>query len=133
MARRKKSLSTTLINIATLGFSVLSVTQKISRLFGYETHLAVNSILTLIMLSIATGVLLAATWLGLLAILFVYLLSLNWSITLSLCVMVLVNVFFILLCVLFIHKKKRNIFFPLTRAQIRRLRQQVRALHDEMD
>src|SRR5688572_14798087 len=111
MAHRKKPLGKMLINVATLGISLFNITRKLSRIFGFEAHAALDNMLALIMLAVAAGIVLTTIWLSLLAILFIDLLALHLSATLALCIIILINLFFLLLCALLMRRKKKKIFF----------------------
>lgn len=113
--KKKPTLGKALINLV-LGIPVLlSLTKKIGTLVGYEARLAGRSILGMIMLILLSVILLSTTWLCLLAMLFVYLMSLHWSMQIILLTLVGVNVFILLIVFCLLIKHKKRLCFPETR------------------
>jgi hypothetical protein len=117
MAKKKNkfTLGKSLLNIA-LGIpSFLSLTAKIASLFKFEAGLASRSVVNIIMLGVLFALLLSASWICLLALLFVHLMTLGWSIPNILLTLLGINLFSLSIVGIFILKYKKRLSFPETR------------------
>jgi len=119
MSKKKHSLTKVLFKLLVLVPTLFSLIGKVVTLAGYEAKLAGRSLIVIIILSLLAGVLFATTWLGILAMLFMYLVSLQLSWQISLFILIIVNLccLAIILCVM--NKIKKNLLFPETREQLR--------------
>lgn len=113
--KRKPTLGKAFLNLV-LGLPVLlSLTKRIGALIGYEARLASKSILSIMMLICMIVILLSTTWLCLLAMLGVYLMSLLWPTQIILLTLLGVNVIMLFIVFVLLRKYKKRLSFPETR------------------
>ena len=120
MAHKKRS---------TIGKYLLRAVMTVPMLFGVignifslleiEARNTGRSIFYILMLCIFTVSVLTTTWVCLLAMLFLWLVSLQLSWQLSLFVLVVVNLVLLLLMIWMITALKKNLFFPETRGLVK--------------
>lgn len=118
---KKPSFINTLLNLVTLVPSVFNFMNNLTALVSMEARLAGKSFAVMIALGVIFGAMLTATWLGVLAMLFLYFLTLQMNIFLALFIVLLLNILFLCVVGLFMLKEKKNLFFPTTRSQLRGL------------
>lgn len=122
MAHKKKSTSTvskTILSLVVLIPTLFSLVRKTVALIGFEARLAGRSVVIISVLSLFVVILLSSTWLGMLAMLFFYLTSLQWSLQQSMLLIIAANILMLVIVWLVIVKVKKNLSFPETRRQLR--------------
>lgn len=123
MATKKRSGITRFIrNIFFLVPSLFSLITNMIRLIGYEAQLAGRSLIIIVVLCIFLATLLTSTWLCLLSMLFVYLIS-YLNLIVSLGIIFLLNLFLMLVVGIILARTKKNLLFPETRRQFSHLSQ----------
>ena len=90
----------------------------LTQLASLEAKLAGKSFIRILVLIYIMGFFLLSTWLGLLVILFVWLISLQVSWLMAAFVVTLLNFTTLIIILFTILKMKQNLFFPATRRQI---------------
>ena len=116
--KRKSSLGKTLINLALLIPSLFSLLCNITTLIRIEARLAGRSLVIIIGLLMLLGTVLVSTWFCILALLFIYLTSLQLSTAVSLLIILLLNILTIVLITSMAFRHKKNLLFPETCRQI---------------
>jgi len=117
--KKKPSFSRAILNLIVLVPTIFGLLQKIVTLLEAEARLAGQSFIQLIVLSMVFGSLLTATWVGVLAMLYLYFQSLAWTPLLSLFVLFVINVLTLIIVAFCLCKAKKNLFFPEVRSQFR--------------
>lgn len=102
-------------NLFQTSFKLVSDTFSLAKA---EAHLASQSFVQIIILAFVLGTLFTTTWLVLLALLTVFLLSLNLSWLAALGIVLLCNLFIITCIVLVILKLRQNLSFKATRRHL---------------
>lgn len=122
MANKKKySLAGSIKDVLLLVPNLVSIARNITTLINLEARLAGKTALVLIVLSVVYAVLIVSVWLCVLALLFIYLLSLHLSPSLSLLVILVLNIALLVIIGFIISRIKKNLFFPVTSKQCRDL------------
>ena len=116
--KRKSSLGKTLINLALLVPSLFSLLCNITTLIRMEARLAGKSLVMIIGLLMLLGTVLISTWFCVLALLFIYLTSLQLSTAVSLVIILLLNILTIIFITSMVFRHKKNLLFPETCRQI---------------
>lgn len=116
---RKPSFTRTLFKIITIVPTIINLFTNTVHLIGYEARLAGRSLLKLLILAFMVASLLTTTWIGLLAMLFIYLTSLHWNMILSLLIISVLNILLLIIILVSMTKLKKNLTFPMTRSQFR--------------
>ena len=120
MANRKNNfLSKCLIDVAIFIFTLFKLIPNLISLVELEAHAAKKSLISLLILYLIAGSLLTSTWLCILAMSFIYLISLNLSWLLSIFIIVAINVMLFILVAIMIMKSKKNLSFSRTRQLLR--------------
>lgn len=110
MAKKRKShFSRTLFSMIVFAYSFFSSFKYKITLLGTEARIALRGIFKSLILAVFLGVMLATTWISLLAMLFLYILNLPTSPYLSLLVVILINMVVMIIVSLMIAKLMRNI------------------------
>lgn len=91
--------------------------KNLMQLASLETQLALKSVLRILMLSVVFAMLVVTTWIGLLAALFVFLLSLHLSWLLTFLIVGLLNISMLVGVGLLILRVKKDMSFTATRRQ----------------
>src|SRR5580700_2626450 len=104
-----------LINLISAYFKRLN---DLFHLAELEARLAVKTLVNIIFLSFVLCMLIISAWLCALTMLFVYLVSLHFSLLSAACIITFVNIFLITAIVIVILKIKKNLFFPATRKHL---------------
>ncbi|MHB1949224.1 MAG: hypothetical protein ACYCQI_14040 [Gammaproteobacteria bacterium] len=121
MAMKKKH--SVIRTISTLFFMVPTIFNFVTNLCGLissEARLAGRSIVMILILAVFLASLLTTTWLCLVAMLFVYLIThLSWMASLG--VILGLNLLLVLMVGLLIARAKKNLTFPETRSQLSEL------------
>lgn len=112
----KVSLSQLVNNWARTFFKLLS---DMAQLVSLEAQLAKRSLVTIVILLIVLACLLMTTWMSLLALIVAFFLYLHFTLVTSVLIIVLLNIFLIIGVYAFILKLKEDLFFPVTRRQLR--------------
>lgn len=105
---------------------VFNLLSRMISLSVYEAKLAIRSLMIILMLSFIVGALTTTTWLGLLAMLYIYLTSLQWSPLGAIAIVVLVNVVMLAIVTFIILRVKKNLEFPATRQQLQVIKKTYR-------
>lgn len=124
--KRKPSLSKAILNLVVLIPSFFSVLGKVVTLIEFEGKLASKSLIQLIALSIVLGALLSGTWVGILAMLYIYLQSFAWTPLAALSLILLINVVILIIVLFYLFHAKKNLFFPEIRKQLHYLQKLFR-------
>jgi hypothetical protein len=123
MATKKRSgWISTLLDLVLLGTNVFGFMENLTALVKFEARLAGKSLISLVILALLMAMLFLSTWVCLLALLCIYLISLHWSWIAALSILLLMNFVFLLIIALMLCKKQRMLFFPLTREKCARLK-----------
>lgn len=112
-------ISRTIRTLIVLIPSLVSLFSNITTLVSIEARLAGKSILSIVVLSLFLASLLTTMWICILALAFVYLVSLHISIMISLTILLLSNLILFCIIVLIIARKRNKLLFPMTRQQLR--------------
>lgn len=120
MAKKKKpTLSKTLFSLMVAIPTLLGLTKRIGALIKLEARLAKRGLFSIVIFALISALLLTASWLCVLAILFIYLSSLQWS-TLNILIILLgINIFMLIITFSFVRKYQRRLSFPETRHMLR--------------
>jgi hypothetical protein len=122
MATKRKSQSIKgIIKLILIFSNVTSLISNLARLVSLEARLAGRSILSVVFFAIFFSILLAASWACVLALIYVYFVSLHWSPMETLFLMVAINLLSLLIMGLIISRVKKNILFPETCQQLHNL------------
>lgn len=122
MAQTKnKKRSTLILIIKNLAQMYLNRLGNIAQLASLEAQLARKTLATIVFLFLILAFLLISTWMSLLLLLFIYLISLHYSLLFASSVIVGLNIILLLVIVLYLQKIKKNLFFPATRRQLSNL------------
>lgn len=124
MGHKKKpesiSIIKTILNAAIILPTLYNLVGKVFTLASYEAKLAGKSLIKIIIIAIVSGIVVATTWLCLLAIYGLFLVSLGWSYKTTLLIIVLINLFILGILALLIMYTEKNLSFRATRHHIRR-------------
>ncbi|EKD54056.1 MAG: hypothetical protein ACD_60C00126G0002 [uncultured bacterium] len=125
MAKRNKfSLGDTVKNVIMLVPNIIGIVSDLAALVRLETQLAGKTIVTVLILSIMYAFLMISIWFCLLAMLFIYLVtSLQWSLMMSLLLLLGLNTLCLMIIGFIIVRIKRNLLFPATLSECRSLRE----------
>ena len=93
-----------------------------THLIGLEADLAGKTLIEIIILLLALAFFLFPSWLCLQVLLFFYLLTLHYSYVMAALFVALFNLFLVVSCFLTIIKIKKYLFFPATRKQLSRIK-----------
>lgn len=116
MAKKKKpTLSRAILSLMVGIPALLSLTGRIKSLIGFEARLAGRSLVGIMILTIVYALLLSSSWLCVLAMLFVYLTSLLWSIQIILLTLLGINLIMLIIVGCIIRNYKKRLIFPETR------------------
>lgn len=119
--KKKPSFSKAILNLVILIPTLFGLLRKVVSLVEVEAQLVGRSLIQLIVLSVAFGSLLTATWIGVLVMLYMYFQSLLWTPLLSLLILFLINVAMLSVIAFCLCKVKKNLFFPEVRRHLRSL------------
>jgi hypothetical protein len=119
--KRKPTLSKAILNLVILIPTFFSILGKVVTLIEFEGKLASKSLIQLVTLSVILGAVLSGTWVGILAMLFIYLQSLSWTPLASLSMVLFVNVVILIIIAFYLCHARKNLFFPEIRKQLRYL------------
>lgn len=117
--KRKHSIGQYLLRAVMAVPMLFGVMGNIFSLIEIEARLTVRSLFFILTLSILMVAILTTTWVCLLAMLFLYLISWQLSWQLSLFILVLLNIVLLILLVWMLNTIKRHMFFPETRALVK--------------
>ena len=95
--------------------SVIRLIANLTSLIELETRLSGKNLIVALILCLLCGSLLTATWLCMLAMLFLYLISLPLGSFTSLSILLIANILFLIIVGYVLLRVKDNIFFPRTR------------------
>lgn len=119
--KNKKKPSLLMIITNLVGAYVKRLTD-LTQLASLEAKLAVKSLIKIIILVYFLGFVFISTWLCLLLVLFLYLVSLQFSWISAAFIITSLNCIIFFIIIFSIFKLKKNIFFPATRRQIGHVR-----------
>lgn len=128
MEKKKYSISRFFTKMFMLVPNLISLAFHMTELIGAESRIAVKSIILIIMLSAIFGCLLVASWLCLMGVVCVYLVSLQLSWMSSLLIIFSLNILILIFIGIYIIRVKERLFFPATRYQVRNMMQIYRDL-----
>ncbi|TAK75441.1 MAG: hypothetical protein EPO11_05485 [Gammaproteobacteria bacterium] len=111
---KKSALGKTIIKIAMAVPAICRIANRFCTLVEWEARLSRRSITAIIFLTFMAASLLTATWLCVLTILFVYFISLQMSLYVSLFLILLFNSLLLVIILLLIEKFKADLLFPET-------------------
>lgn len=112
---KKTSLIPILVNLAQAYLKRLC---DVIELASLEARLAVRTLFSLAILFFVACILVFSSWLCLLFLAFLYLVSLQYTPLFAASIITLMNVVLLLTCGIYIWNVKRNLFFPATRKQL---------------
>jgi len=118
MAKQKSNLGKSIIKIIMAIPSIFNFIHHLTSLVGMEARLAGRSLIILVMLSIVGGILLAAIWICVLAMFYIYLIAWHWSPLQILALITVLNIVLLFIIGWVMSKFKRNLTFPETRRQL---------------
>jgi uncharacterized membrane protein YqjE len=123
MAQKRKprssgSIAKTILNLVMLLPTFYGLAGKVLALVGYETRLAGRSIVKILLLAFFAAIVLASTWLCLLAMLAIYLVSLGLSYLVTMAIIFSVNLLILIVIMNMIKRSERNCHFRATRRQL---------------
>jgi hypothetical protein len=121
MANNKKKGSSIFGFIKNLIFVVpnlFSLLTYVVTIAGYETRLALRSLIVILILAFVVGALVTTTWMGVLAMVYIYLVSIHWTPLASIAIVLLVNLVMLLIFAIIILKQRKNLSFIATRKQL---------------
>jgi hypothetical protein len=121
MAKRKPSLSSTLLRFVIGIPTLFNVVRKTFALIKIEARESGKSLMRIILLSVFSLMILSSTWFCALGLLFFYLLQWHWSIPGALLLIFSGNVLILLVLLLFIKKLQKKLCFPETRSLLKSL------------
>lgn len=107
-SKKKRSLSAIILDMVMLIPNLMNVVQHTTTLIKSEARLAIKNIVMLVMLGIISALLLVSTWLGILAMLFIYLVSLHLSEMIALMFVLLINILFFMIVLLLLKKRQSH-------------------------
>ena len=87
-------------------------------LAALEAELALKTLVILAVLIFILGAVITVSWLSIIALLFIYLLSLHMSMLSAIAVVVAVNLFVLISLCIIMFKLKARLFFPVIRRQV---------------
>ncbi len=105
------------MKVITIVPAIYNVIIHVFSSIGSEARLAGRSIMVLLALAILLGSIFATIWLCVLAMLFVYLSSLQWNPLWSLLLIIGINLVFLIIVLYIMSKAKNNLTFHKTRQQ----------------
>lgn len=114
MSTKCKPIFSTILRYLMIVPVIYSLISHLFSLISSEAHLAKRSLTTIFILSFLVGSIITSTWLCLLAILFLYLISLPLSWIFALFLILILNIVIIMIIGLILLKAKENLFFPET-------------------
>ena len=119
--KRPESISIikTILNAAIILPTLYNLVGKVFTLASYEAKLAGKNLIKIIIIAIVSGIIVATTWLCLLAMYGLFLISLGWSYQTTLLIIVLINILILGILALLIMYAEKNLSFRATRYQIR--------------
>lgn len=120
MQKRKSSLRS-IMEFALLVPNIINVICNAMKLIGHEARIAGRSVVIIMISSIVFAILLASSWICILGLVLVYLLSLQWNLMLCIFILLLLNILLLIILSIFIGKTKRNLLFPATTQQCKKL------------
>jgi len=117
MTKRKRKFNLKEISRAIFGSVVIiptliSLTGKLIKLIGEETHIAIRSFINVIIVAIVVVILVTSTWGLLLALLGSYLISIGWSLTNILFLLIPINIVMLIVFLIILANLKKKLFFP---------------------
>lgn len=123
MANKTKNhfLSRSLINIAIFIFSLFREIPSFISLIELEANAAAKSLSSLLVMYLIAGSLLTSTWLCILAMIFMYLVSLHLSFLLSIFIIIVINILLIILTTLAVKRSKSKVSFAKSRQILRKM------------
>lgn len=107
-----------ILDMALIVPRIFSYIGNLKTLVKLEARLAGRSLAIIIMLSLVAASLLTIIWICVLSLLFLYFVSLHWSVMSSLVIILLLNIILLMMIGFKILKLKRNLFFPETCEQL---------------
>lgn len=115
MANKKRGLPLKSIgNIILFALNFSNVFFHLKNAMQRDVKAVKSSFISVLILSFVMVLLIVGTWLGILGLLFLYFLSLNWGYLLSLLTIIGINVLLMIIIGFIILKAKKNLFFPET-------------------
>lgn len=122
--KRKSSLISAIMNLVFLVPSLFSLARNVLALIGLEARLAGKHLIVIIVLSFILAAILTSTWFCTLALVVVYLVSINWSWAQAIMAVIILNLVLFIIIGIAINNAKENLLFPATRRKLRRFQRQ---------
>lgn len=126
--KRKPTLGKAIINLIFGIPSIVSLAKRISALVTYEVRLARKSFTNMIILAVFCLILIASSWLCLLALLFVYLISISWTTEMALLSLLGINLVMLLIIYCLLKRFQKRLSFPKTRYLLK----EVHKIYEEL-
>ncbi|GEM_PF-4278572 len=118
--KNRFSLSKFLFSLLGVIPAIFSLTTYFVTIIGMEVRSVGKTITSILILAILSIIFLASVWCGILALLFIYFTtSLLWSASLSIFVLILINILFLLIVAFILSNLKKKLGFPATRKLLR--------------
>lgn len=120
--RKKTTFSKSLLRLIFGVPAILSLLATISSLVKLEAHMAGRSLMSILVLAFFCALLLISSWSCILAVLFVYLMLLQWPLYGILLTLLGINFLMFLILLLVIRRYKAKLSFPETRLLLNEIR-----------
>jgi len=116
-SKKHRSFAALILDMVLMVPSLLGFVSNAASFIKMEAQLTVKNLIIIILLSVLSAILLAWTWLGLLAMLFIYLISVHVSAIFSLFFILIINFLLLLVVILTMTKIKNHLFCAEHREQ----------------
>ncbi len=113
--RKGKMIASVLMLLPT----IFNLVQRLITLVKNESYLAAKSIFIIIILGVVSACLLTATWVSLLAIIFLTLVKYQWGLISASIIIFLLNLLLLVIIFSILSQTKNNLSFPETRRILR--------------
>lgn len=120
--KKKDGFSSTVVKLVLLATNFFSFMDNLTALIKLEARLAGKSLVAIVILSFLIVTLITSSWLLILTMLYFYFISLQWTATFSIFILLLFNIFFLVIVGIILSKVKNDLLFPLSREKCRGLR-----------
>lgn len=115
--KKRPGFGQNIMRIVLLATNLFGFASNLTALLKYETHMAGKSLAKIVVLSLLIVMFLSCIWLCLLAMLLVYLISLQFSLIAAISIMLGINLLLVFIVTFMLCKARRVMFFPITREQ----------------
>ncbi|HSW68921.1 MAG TPA: hypothetical protein VLI69_02015 [Gammaproteobacteria bacterium] len=109
--RKKRSAAKSITNLFLMAPKLFGLIRGVWRKIKLETYFTIKNIIILLMLAFMLGCLLTATWISVLAILFFWLLKLQWTWYAAAALVMALNIVFLIVLGIFVLRIRDRIAF----------------------